>query len=236
MSDDDQSRGSGSPRSDQPPDSGPPRSDRASRAARDLEDDSEDGEYEVDSADEELQHLLEEFDALAETVDSPAERARVRRARRAAVIATTAAAEAADAPVFGRVIRGFDRSDLAEAFLGSFLFGVPMFVEGGTNEVGAFLARRPLFLFGTVLSAIGLVVGILYVAEIQDVRVHNPILGVVPRRLVGVLGVSFLTAVAAMTAWGRIAWSEPTLAFATVAVAFVPMSVGAALGDILPGT
>nr|WP_256308203.1 DUF2391 domain-containing protein [Halobellus litoreus] len=215
---------------DQSADPGSARSDRDSRATRGFEDDLGDGEHEIDSSDEELQRLLEEFDALAETVDSPEERARVRTARRAAVAA------AAEAPVFGRVIRGFDRSDLAEAFLGSFLFGVPMFVEGGTNEVGAFLAGRPLLLAGTLLGGIALVVSILYVAEIQDVRVQDPFFGVIPRRLVGVLGVSFLTAVVAMTAWGRVAWSEPALAFATVVVAFVPMSVGAALGDILPGT
>ena len=215
---------------DQPPDSESSRSSRENRAKRGFDDDREDGEYEIDPSDEEMDRLLKEFDALAETVDSPEERARVRTARRAAVTA------AAEAPVFGRVIRGFDRSDLAEAFLGSFLFGVPMFVEGGTNEVGEFLARRPLFLTGTLLSGIGLVIGILYVAEIQDVRVQDPFFGVIPRRLVGVLGVSFLTALVVMTGWGRVDWSTPTLAFATVAVAFLPMSVGAALGDILPGT
>ncbi|WP_203229097.1 DUF2391 family protein [Halobellus captivus] len=179
---------------------------------------------------EDLQRLLAAFDALAETVDSPTERERVRSARRAAVVA------AADAPVFGKVIRGFDRSDLAEAFLGCVLFGIPMFVEGGTNEVGQVLATRPISLVGTALGTIGLVVGILYVADIQDVRVQDPFFGLIPRRLVGILGVSFLTALVVMTAWGRVEWSTPVLALATIVVAFVPMSVGAALGDILPGT
>ena len=183
-----------------------------------------------DGDDEDLQRLLAEFDALAETVDSPEERERVRAARNAAVLA------ADDAEVFGRVIEGYDRADLAEAFVGSLLFGIPMFVEGGTNEVGAFLAANPLSLVGTVLGTIGLAIGILYVADIQDVRVYKPILGVVPRRLVGVLGASFVTALVMMTAWGRVDWGAPVLAFATVVAAFVPMSVGAALGDILPGS
>ena len=183
-----------------------------------------------DGDDEDLQRLLAEFDALAETVDSPEERERVRAARNAAVLA------ADDAEVFGRVIEGYDRADLAEAFVGSLLFGIPMFVEGGTNEVGAFLAANPLSLVGTVLGTIGLAIGILYVADIQDVRVYKPILGVVPRRLVGVLGAAFVTALVMMTAWGRVDWGAPVLAFATVVAAFVPMSVGAALGDILPGS
>lgn len=55
-------------------------------------------------------------------------------------------------------------------------FGVPTFVEGETAEVAAHLVAAPLSLLGTV----ALVVGILYVADLQDVRVHDPILGVVP--------------------------------------------------------
>jgi uncharacterized membrane protein len=195
-----------------------------------------DGEPPVDGEelpiddDEEMQRLLAEFDALAETVDSPEEKERVRAARNAAVLA------ADDDDIFGQVIQGYDRGDLAEAFLGSLLFGIPMFVEGGTNEVGTFLAANPLSLAGTVVGTVALAIGILYVADIQDVRVYKPILGIVPRRLVGVLGAAFLTALVMMTAWGRVGWSDPLLAFATVVAAFVPMSVGAALGDILPGS
>jgi uncharacterized membrane protein len=185
---------------------------------------------EIAEDDEELRDLLSEFDALAETVDSPEERQRVRAARNAAVVAAN------DDDVFGQVIKGYDRADIAEAFVGSLLFGIPMFVEGGTNEVGEFLAATPIALAGTVVGAIGLVVGILYVAEIQDVRVYKPLLGFIPRRLIGTIGVSFGTALVIMTAWGRVAWSEPLLAFATVVAAFVPMSLGAALGDILPGS
>lgn len=137
---------------------------------------------------------------------------------------------------FGNVIVGFDRTDLAEATVGALLFGLPMFVESGTGEVGSVLAANPLVLVGTLLAAVALVHGIIYVADFQDVRVHDPFFGVVPRRIVGVLGASLLTALVAMTAWGRVDWSDPTLAFATVTVAFVPMAVGAALGDILPGS
>jgi len=68
------------------------------------------------------------------------------------------------------------------------------------------------------------------------VRVPRPVLGVLPRRLVGVLGVATVTAVALFTAWGRVDWTEPWLATSQVVVAIVPMAIGAALGDILPGS
>jgi len=180
--------------------------------------------------DTDMGDLFDELEELEDIVQSDAAREQVRETMRVAMAAS------ASASPFGRVIRGFDRSDLAEAFLGSLLFGIPMAVEGGTQEVGEFLAPRPGFLGATVLSAVGLVIGIIYVADLQDVRVHRPILGFVPRRLVGVLGVSSLTAVLLLTGWGRIDWASPSLALANVAAAFVPMSIGAALGDLLPGS
>lgn len=138
---------------------------------------------------------------------------------------------------FGQVIYGFDRHDVAESFLGSLLFGIPMAVEGGTNEAGEFIATHVGHLVLSVVGTIALVYGILYVAEIQDVRVSNPILGFVPRRLVGVLGVAFVTATLLLTIWGRVDWAaDAWLTLCTIAVAAVPMSLGAALGDILPGS
>jgi len=192
--------------------------------------DESDGEREEDPPD--MGDLFDELEELADIVDTPAGRRQVRETMR---VAMAASASPATTP-FGRVIRGYDRGDLAEAVLGSFLFGVPMAVEGGTQEVGDFLVARPLYLAGTILFGVGLVIGIIYVADFQDVRVHRPILGVIPRRLVGVVGVSFTMALVLLTGWGRIDWAEPMLAFANVVVAFVPMGVGAALGDILPGS
>lgn len=173
--------------------------------------------------------LYDELEELADVVDDPAERERV-----AAAMRTAAAVEPPG--MFGRVIKGFDRGDVAEALLGSALFGIPMLVEGGTSEVGGFLTTHPYSVAGTYAFTVAAVVGILYVSDIQDVRIADRYLGVIPRRLVGVLGVSFLFAVASMTAWGRIAWTDPVFSLATVAIAWVPMAIGAALGDILPGT
>ena len=173
--------------------------------------------------------LFDDLQAIADTVDDPEERERVEAAMR-----TAAAVE--PTPMFGRVVRGFDRGDVAETLLGSALFGIPMLVEGGTGEVGAFLATHPVSILGTLAFTVAVVVGILYVSDIQDVRVTKRLLGVVPYRLAGVLGVSLAFAAASMTAWGRVDWTDPTLALGAIAVAWVPMAIGAALGDILPGT
>lgn len=174
--------------------------------------------------------LFDELEELEEMAETPEEREQVRDTMRVAMEATQTGSS------FGRVIRGFDRADLAEAWLGSILFGIPMAVEGGTQEVGEFLAANPPYFVGTGLFAVGLVIGILYVADIQDVRIQNPILGILPRRLVGVVGISFLTAVVLLTAWGRVTWETPVVATANVVAAFLPMSIGAALGDIVPGS
>ena len=168
--------------------------------------------------------IRQELEAIA---DTPEERERIREA----VEELTQSRD-----LFGRVVVGFDRGDVAEALLGSVVFGIPMLVEGGTQEVGAFLAAHVLAIEATLVATVAMVVGILYVSDIQDVRIRDPFFGFLPRRLVGVLGVSFVTALVMMSLWGRVAWSMPWLAFAQVTVAFVPMAIGAALSDILPGT
>ncbi|WP_211226038.1 DUF2391 domain-containing protein [Haloplanus natans] len=182
----------------------------------------------VESAD--MGDLFDELQELEDLVATDAAREQVRETMRVAMVASAAATP------FGRVIHGFDRGDLAEALLGSLLFGIPMAVEGGTGEVAVFLTGHPGALGGTFLFAVGMVIGIIYVADIQDVRVYKPLFGLIPRRLVGVLGVSVVTATLLLTAWGRVDWGTPLLAVANVVVAFVPMSIGAALGDLLPGS
>jgi len=183
-----------------------------------------------DGDEPDVSDIFDRLEELAETVDSAEERREVE-----AVMDLASEATRSDA-AFGRVIWGFDRADASEALLGALLFGIPMAVEGGTQEIGAFLAGHPLLLAGTGLAAVSITIGVLYVAEIQDVRVKNRLFGIVPYRLVGVLTISFLLAVAMLTGWGRVDWNEPLVALANVVVAFVPMSLGAALGDILPGS
>ena len=182
---------------------------------------------EIDQADPEMTDLMAELAELQSTVDSPEEQEQVRETMEMAMQVNRPG-------VFGRVVRGFDTGDVAEALLGSIIFGIPMFVEGGTTEIGDYLAANPVQLVLTVGFTFGLVIGILYVADFQDVRVTDPFFGVLPRRLVGVLGVSAVTAVALMTLWGQVDWTRPWQATGRIAVAYLPMAVGSALGDLLP--
>ncbi|WP_323190388.1 DUF2391 domain-containing protein [Halostella sp. PRR32] len=177
-----------------------------------------------------IDDLLDELEDLEESVDSTSEREQVRETMRMARRVDTGSG------VFGNVIKGFDRGDAAEALVGSVVFGIPMLVEGGTLEVGEFIATHPAYLAGTLTFGVAIVIGILYVADIQDVRVHEPLFGLIPRRLVGVVGIASVTAVVAMTAWGRVDWSDPHVAASQVTVCFVAMAIGGALGDILPGS
>lgn len=181
------------------------------------------------SDDPSMGDLVSELHELADMVDDPDERRQVQEA-------IEMARDVDEPGVFGRVIKGYDRADAAEAFLGSLLFGIPMFVEGGTEEVGTVLAATPVLMLGTVIGTIATVYGIVFVADIQDVRVTRPVLGIVPRRLLGVLTIAYLTAAVVMTAWGRIDWAEPALAVAQIVTAAVPMAIGGALSDLLPGT
>lgn len=196
-----------------------------------------DGSPVPESVDEEqpVAVLFDELEELERLVDSPEEREQVREAMQAAVDA-----QSQYTPIFGRVLWGFDREDFAEAILGSLLFGIPMAVEGGTVDAGRHIAQHPLYFAGTMGTAIAMVVGILYVADFQDVRVADRILGLVPRRLAGVTATAFLASVALLTGWGVVEWStDPAVAWLSLcvcAVAFVPMAIGAALGDILPGS
>jgi uncharacterized membrane protein len=189
---------------------------------------------ELDAEDDEFARLFDELQELEQLVDSEDERQQVRDAIRAA-----AESQDHEAATFGRVVWGFGRSDLAEALLGSLLFGIPMAVEGGTVDSGLHIAQHPLYLAATLAIAVGLVIAILYVADFQDVRVANRILGIVPRRLVGVTGTAMVVSVALLTGWGMVEWSsDPAVIYESAcicAVAFVPMAIGAALGDILPG-
>jgi uncharacterized membrane protein len=187
-----------------------------------------DGRRNEPDDDPDMGDLFDELSELEALVDTPEEREQVRETMRTAM-------EVNQPSIFGRVISGFDASDASEALLGALVFGIPMFVEGGTQEVGEFIATRPAYFVATNGLAVALVVGILYVADIQDVRVRNPIFGILPRKLTGVLSVAALTALGMMTAWGRVDWGEPWLALCQVSVAFVPIALGAALGDLLPG-
>jgi uncharacterized membrane protein len=177
-------------------------------------------------ADPDMEDVLDDLEELEETVDSEAEREQVREAMRTARRATR------PRPI-GRIRDSFDTRDLGEAMVGSFVFGMPMIVEGGTNEVGAHIADSVPLILATAGFGLLLVLGILWAAEFDTVE-SDFLLGFIPVRLVGIVAVAATTAVVLMTMWGRVDWSQPWVAGSQTLVTGIVMAVGASLGDVLP--
>ncbi len=174
-----------------------------------------------------LDDAMDELGELEDIVDSPEERRQVREAMRTL--------RQARPRTFGRLRDSFGLRDAGEALIGSFIFGVPMVVEEGTLEVGAFIATRPLYIALTVVLGLALVLGILRAVGFEKVE-EDLLLGLVPLRLVGILAIASVTALVLMTVWGRVDWAaEPAVAASQSLVTAVVMAVGASLGDILPG-
>lgn len=173
-----------------------------------------------------IDDAIEELEELADLVDSGDERRKVRRAMR--VLERTR-----QPGLFGDLRDSFGLRDAGEAFVGAFVFGVPMLVEGGTQEVGEFLADHLAYYGLTAVLGLGLLLGILSAVEFEQVE-EDLLFGVVPRRLIGILLISGGTSLALMTAWGRVDWGAPRVATAQVVVTAVVMAIGASLGDILP--
>jgi len=144
-----------------------------------------------------------------------------------------------DANVRERV-RKYTSRDVAESFVGSVVFAIPLLVEDGVFDVAASLravraAGLPVFFALHVAFVVAMIAALLYGAGPRDVQVSRPIVGLIPRRLLGVAVVSVLTTAALMTLWGRVAWQQPTVAVARVSVVWTVAAFGAALGDVLPG-
>lgn len=180
-----------------------------------------------------LAAVQERFDAIAEAVGEPGTRRDVRQVQHRTNAALVDRG-------FDEGIRKYTSRDIAEAFVGSIFFSIPFLVEDGVFDVAAyFLSFRlvgfPVFFIANTTFVLGMVGVLVYWAGPRDVTVSRPLFGIVPRRMVGISIVSFLTAAALMTMWGRIAWAEPVVAVARVSVVWSVASFGAALGDVLPG-
>jgi hypothetical protein len=175
-----------------------------------------------------LEDAIDELEELEELVDSAEEREQVREAMRTL--------RRARPRTFGRLRDAFDLRDAGEALVGSFIFGIPMIVEEGTLEVGAFIAGEPVFVALTAVLGLAFVLGILRAVGFEKVE-EDLIVGVIPLRLVGILLIAGGTALLLMTVWGRVDWAaEPRVAASQTLVTAVVMAVGASLGDILPGS
>jgi len=180
-----------------------------------------------------MRDVLDELEELEETVDSEEERSEVVDVRQSV--------ERLRGSSFLRErIERYTTRDVAESFVGGVLLSLPLLVEDGVRNIADhFLSQTvaglPVWLVGNLLFIGVMTWGLLYWADFREVRDAQPILGLVPRRVVGVLSISFLTAALTMTMWGRVEWSEPQVAFARVSVVWTAAAFGAALGDILPG-
>jgi uncharacterized membrane protein len=177
--------------------------------------------------------LNEQFDELSSVVDSE-DRAEVARIREQTVHATLD-------NVFGDRIQKYTSRDIAESFVGSIFFSVPFLVEDGVFDVADYflsyqIGLFPVYFLVNTVFVLLIIQTLVYWAGPQDVKMSRPIFGLVPRRLVGISIISFLTAAALMTMWGRVGdWNDPVVALARISVVWTVASFGAALGDILPG-
>jgi len=139
-------------------------------------------------------------------------------------------------------ITKYTSRDIGEAFVGAIIFALPLLVEDGVFIIADHfleyvVAGIPVFLVANVVFVAALTTGLIYAVDLREVKVSNPILGVIPRRLVGVLAVSFLTAAGLMILWGRMFIDDPSTVavFARITVVWAAAALGASLGDILPG-
>ena len=184
----------------------------------------------------EIDRLLAELERLEATVDDPEEREQVRRTM-------TTARRITPAERARRHIRKYTTRDVAETFVGGVLFSLPFLVEDGIFEIAEwFLATTvsglPVFLVTNVLFTVLMVYGLVYWSDIRSVDDPTPLLGFAPRRLIGVLVISFATATFLLVLWGRHAAGDPASALEVVGrivVVWTAAAFGGALGDILPG-
>ncbi|AUX08777.1 hypothetical protein AArcSl_1142 [Halalkaliarchaeum desulfuricum] len=211
------------PRADDPP----------ARSRTDPEIERGRNRHEIDRENPDVSDLLTELAALEETVDAEHEQRKVRQT-------IDLVERMPGSRAFTRRVSKYTTRDIAESFVGSILISLPLLVEDGVYDIGDhFLAVTvggvPVFLLANVAFIVLLSAGLMYYADFRDVDVQR-ILGIVPRRLLGVLAVSFITATTLMTMWGRVeGWEDPGVAFARISVIWTAAAFGAALGDILPG-
>lgn len=144
--------------------------------------------------------------------------------------------------VFGHVIKKYTTRDIAEAVVGSILLSLPLLVEDGVFDIADFFVETTVlgvpgvFLALNALFVILITIGLLYWADFQKIVPKRPFFGFIPRRLVGVLVISFMTSTMMMTMWGRVeGWEDPAIALARISCIWAAAAFGAALGDILPG-
>ncbi len=182
------------------------------------------GEYQIED-------VLKQLEELEATVTSSEERLEVQRTKR--MLKRLPASDR---------IRKYTTHDIAEGAVGGIVFSLPLLVEDGVFEIAEWfvdfaVGPLPLFLAINTLFVIVLTTGLLYATDFRDVQITRPIFGIIPRRLVGALTISFVVAAGLMLMWGRLHEENPTTLeqLARVTVIWAAAALGATLGDILPG-
>jgi uncharacterized membrane protein len=214
--------------------SSPPDADRPKGSTDEAGDDaSRSGSRPPENPD--INDLLAKLDALSDTVDEGHEREKVRQT-------ISLVERMPGSAAFRTRITKYTSRDMAEAFVGSVLFALPLLVEGGVFEIAAWFAAItpggvPVFLLVHVGFVLVMTAGLLYFADFRQIEISHPIFGLVPRRYAGILLVSLFTSVLMMLLWGRLHEGDPGALerLSRVAVVWAGGAFGASLGDILPG-
>ena len=193
----------------------------------------------VDTGDEipaetNLDDVMKELRDLEETVDSDAERKEINDVK-------LAVERLPGGSFVEQRIEKYTTRDVAESFVGSILISLPLLVESGVFEIADHFVTNAVMGVPVWLAFNGLFVtvmtwALLYWADFRQISDSHPVFGFIPRRVIGVLLISFLTSALLMTMWGRLgSWADPMVALARISVVWTAAAFGAALGDILPG-
>lgn len=184
-----------------------------------------------EATDYDIGDVFTQLERLEETVTSDEERREVQRTRKML-----------EHVPGSQYIRKYTTRDMGEACVGGIVFALPLLVEDGVFEIAEWLLEStiggvPIFLVVNVLFIFLLTAGLLYAVDFREVKITNPLLGFIPRRLVGVLAISLMVAATTMLMWGRLHADDPTALeqFSRVTVIWAAAALGAVLADILPG-
>ena len=185
----------------------------------------------IPSGDIDVSEVIEQLESLESAVSHADERAEVRRVRRML-----------ERVPGNKQISKYTPRDMGEAFIGGLVFSLPLLVEDGVFEIAEWFAATtvgpiPIYFVLNVMMIVTITAGLLYVVDFREVKVHKPFLGFVPRRLLGVLVISFGCAFGMMLLWGRLHEGDPTTleSVGRATVIWASAALGAVLADILPG-
>ncbi len=178
-----------------------------------------------------IEDVLEQLEQLEESITHPENQAALAQTRRRL------------ASIPGRQrIRKYTTRDMVEASVGGIVFSLPLLVEDGVFEIAEWFAAFtlgpiPLFLLVNTVFIVGLAAGVLYATDFREVSISRPLFGIIPRRLLGILVISFVVAAVMMFMWGRLHEEDPTGVeqLGRITVIWAASALGACLGDILPG-